>query len=145
MASNFLDYFKTYVSNLPATGIAKVYFDIDWIINTANVKTYPYVFWHVGTISGTDNFRTGNKKIKITCYVIDEWISEEETTITKEKQWDLLRDYFDVYLAKLETLESSYKCVITSKDMSFDVLDRGMTTDEDLAIAYKDIEVDIFC
>ncbi len=65
MASNFLDYFKTYVSNLPATGIAKVYFEMNDIKNDASVKTWPFVYWDMSTASFVENDRTNKRKLKM--------------------------------------------------------------------------------
>ena len=147
MASNFLDYFKTYASNLPATGIAKVYFEMSDVKNDASVKTWPFVYWDMSTASFIENDRTNKRKLKITCYAVDQWIAEEETTNTKIKAWDSLHVNFKAYLAKLETLESTYNCQVQGKnEINAELFDRGgFSVEEDIAIAYKDLVIEIMC
>jgi hypothetical protein len=147
MASNFLDYFKTYVSNLPTTGIAKVYFEMNDVKNDASVKTWPFVYWDMSTASFVENDRTGKRKLKITCYAVDQWIAEEETTNTKIKAWDTLHFAFKAYLAKLETLETTYNCQVQGKnELNCQLYDRGgFSVEEDIAIEYKDIVIEIMC
>ena len=147
MAVNFLDYFKTYVSNLPATGIKEVGFDFHAIANRDTTHTYPLVFWDMSTASFVENDRTNKRKLKITCYAVDEWIAEEETTNTKIKAWDTLHAAFKTYLAKLETLESTYSCQIQGKnEIQAQLFDRGgFSVNEDIAIGYNDLTIEIMC
>ena len=147
MACNFLDYLKTYLSNQPTTGIAKVYFELNDVKNDASAKTWPFVYWDISTLSFVENDRTNKRKVKVTCYAVDQWIEEEETTNTKIKAWDSLHINFKAYLAKLETLETSYNCQIQGKnEIQAQLFDRGgFSAEEDIANEHKDLTIEIMC
>jgi len=143
---NLLVKLKSLLVNVPATGIKSVYFDLNQLINTEVNKTYPFVFWDLNTLKGVDNQRAGKVKLSITCYAVNKYINEEETT-DKITEWDTLATNFKAYLDNLSTLETTYSAqMLNRSDIDFELFDRGIVSiDEEIAIAYKQIQIEVYC
>lgn len=143
---NLLVKLKSLLVNVPATGIKSVYFDLNQLINTEVNKTYPFVFWDLNTLKGVDNQRAGKVKLSITCYAVNKYINEEETT-DKITEWDTLATNFKAYLDNLSALETTYSAqMLNRSDIDFELFDRGIVSiDEEIAIAYKQIQIEVYC
>lgn len=143
---NLLVKLKSLLVNVPATGIKSVYFDLNQLINTEVDKTYPFVFWDLNTLKGVDNQRAGKVKLSITCYAVNKYINEEQTT-DKITEWDALATNFKAYLDNLSTIETAYSAqMLNRSDIDFELFDRGIVSiDEEIAIAYKQIQIEVYC
>jgi len=143
---NFLTYLKSYLVNVPTTGIKEVFFDLNQLLNTESGKDYPFVFWDLNTLKGTEDQRQNRIKLTVSCYAIDKWVTEEETG-TKIAAWDTLATNFRAYLDKLETLETTYSAQVQKKnEIRFELFDRGLiSVDEEIAIKYFDVQIELFC
>lgn len=143
---NLLVKLKSLLVNVPATGIKSVYFDLNQLINTEVNKTYPFVFWDLNTLKGVDNQRAGKVKLSITCYAVNKYINEEQTT-DKITEWDALATNFKAYLDNLSTIETAYSAqMLNRNDIDFELFDRGIVSiDEEIAIAYKQIQIEVYC
>jgi len=140
-----LNDFKTWVSNTGSSGVNAVFLDYETILNSDINKSYPFVFWLVNTIKGTENNAQNTRKFSIKVAIIQKWIAEEQLPGNpKINAFDSIHQTFKDYLTYLDTVFSNF--AITNRgNIPYEYYDRGMTSvDEEIAIIFS-IELQAFC
>ncbi len=141
-----LEYLKLQLETVPATGIEKVYFDRNHIVNTERDKDYPYVFWDLNTFKSRMNWqRTSTQKEKVTlrAYVMDYFDRDASTELqTKQQIWDGIRDDFRAYLTLLGS--NQYIKLTNLDDMPNELYEYGLTVDAEIGVSF-DVEMELYC